>query len=657
MKKTVYTVWRPYVLLVVLCFIAYANTLYNGFVYDDPSVISENPRVAHWQNFRFLFDQKYFKITGKGKETAFGEASYRPVATATYFIDAMLFNRKAWGSHLTNLIFHMVNACLLFLLTRMITGSQITALMTGILFSAHPVLTEAVNAIAFREDLLVVFFLLIALLCFVKRQSSNSSKRTFIIILMHSICLFLALFAKEMALAYPFLLGVLVLQQGISFRKNTDLLISGAMVYLFYVIVRFFMMTNPNETGLFFPGGTWLSNVYTMSTVFLEYFIQLFYPACLLADYQPTARRTLTDPMVIISLVTVSGLFISAFFYFIRKRSIISGGILFFFFALGPVSNITPIGNICAERYLYLPIIGLLWSICTFIFVTQKFVHSKRLYLICIVCIVTLALSRTITRNTDWKDSESLWNATIETEPKSYRAYSNLASLYFDRGEYRKSIKYYIGCLMLRRTPQNHYNLGNAYRRIDDFQRAVEEYQQAIAIDPTFPEIYNNLGLTLIEMKRYTEAEEALNKALYYGQPDEYVLENLGLLYDHKGEYETAIDYYKKAIQYNPKKASPYNKLAVLYVKNGEAEKGLGLFKEALQRFPSNVQLYKNTAVLYNQLGDKMNEIFYWEQAHKIAPDDKEIIQILIDYYRQTGNTEKTQKYLYKLYILTKESR
>ena len=181
-----------YILLVLLTAVTFLNVLDNGFVYDDNSVIGENPRVFNLWNMRYLFSPKYFRIVGKGKEYAFGEASYRPTVTATYFFDALIFKGRPWGCHLTNLIFHIINVLLVYFIFLLTLGvRRNVALLGALLFAVHPVVTESVNAIGFREDLLVVCFCLTGMVIhsyFQKKNYQIINEFIFIYYTVFSIC-------------------------------------------------------------------------------------------------------------------------------------------------------------------------------------------------------------------------------------------------------------------------------------------------------------------------------------------------------------------------------------------------------------------------------------------------------------------------------------
>jgi len=154
-KGTVKTAWQnlaPASLLVLLCFLVYYNSLSNGFVYDDYGTIVENKYINQpGRLLTSLFNHSYYKFAGL-------EASYRPVATLSYFFIYSIAKLNPFYYHLASLILHTLNTILVFWLANLILQQRLRALIAGLLFACHPAASEAVNCIDFNDDLLVTFF-------------------------------------------------------------------------------------------------------------------------------------------------------------------------------------------------------------------------------------------------------------------------------------------------------------------------------------------------------------------------------------------------------------------------------------------------------------------------------------------------------------------
>src|SRR3990170_4464809 len=197
----------PVLILVIVCFsqFIYLNSLSNQFVYDDEFTIVTNYFVKTWNNFPLLFNSDYFKLSG--------ELSYRPVVTLSYFIDYTLWKLNPFGFHLTNTLLHTLNSVLLFFLLKRIFNCQTTSFAATLIFLCHPVLSEAVNAISYREDLLAATFFIAAFLLYMK---TSKEERSFSPAYFASVgCYLLGVFSKEMAITLP----LLIFLHDVIFRK------------------------------------------------------------------------------------------------------------------------------------------------------------------------------------------------------------------------------------------------------------------------------------------------------------------------------------------------------------------------------------------------------------------------------------------------------
>src|SRR3990167_2871458 len=216
------------ILLIAVPIIAYTNSLQNTFVYDDVFTITDNYFIRNWGNFPAFFTDDYFKYSG--------EATFRPVVTLSYFIDYSLWHLNPAGFHLTNILLHAVNVVLVYLLVSAVSRSRTASFLTSILFALHPILTEAVNGISYREDLLTTTFFLSSILLFI--QSAIRNPQSKIRNYLYPLSLFsylLALCSKEVAITLPLIIFLLD-----RIKKNTIkyylgfILVSGFYSFLRY---------------------------------------------------------------------------------------------------------------------------------------------------------------------------------------------------------------------------------------------------------------------------------------------------------------------------------------------------------------------------------------------------------------------------------------
>ncbi len=400
-----------FTLITVLPALAYLNSLGNTFVYDDYVTITNNYFIREWRYLSAFINQKYFVVSN--------ELTYRPIVTLSYFIEYALWQLRPWGYHLTNIIIHTLNVYLVYCMAYRLFYNRQSAFISAIIFSIHPIFSEAVNAISYREDLLSATFLLAAFILFLKSNRS-AGRRDFIICYAFSLCAYLfALLSKEMAITLPFLILAydLIFQKGISLnthntpgwhylnqkailfspftrdrgsvidyhslipplaREDTGgckktfqekkflqdnaimrLIIRYAgylAVSAFYLYLRFSLFHNPGESSKF-PGNSLFANGIMMTKTLGYYFKLLFIPVPLNADYVVPLTYSPAEAAFLVSvIVVILGVILSV--KLCRLSRIWTFSILWFFITLLPVMNIIPIINIMAERYLYIPGIG-----------------------------------------------------------------------------------------------------------------------------------------------------------------------------------------------------------------------------------------------------------------------------------------------------------
>ncbi len=478
-------------LILLISVAIYSNTLKNGFVYDDESTIVNNTLIKDFRNISKLFKKEYFTVSG--------EISYRPVVTLTYFFDYAFFGIKPWGYHLTNLLLHAANVILVYLFAYSLLGEFWIASLSALLFSLHPVQSEAVNAISYREDILIAFFLLPAFLIFLKISNSSINEiRWWTFYILSLLLYLLALFSKEMAVTFPLLLiGYHICfknkegwQKGNSFFYYLSGYAVVTLVYLFLYLAPF---VNPDLTfGNHKPEGVSYPDTFirllALPKVLLKYLWLILFPWELKADYVVKISRSWTELFSIFLLLVIG----AAVFHLSKRYRKELFGLLWLFISLLPVMNIVPINNVIAERYLYLPFVGIS-LLCSSSFVCLNRAKVKGVTII-IGLIILIYGGRTIFRNMDWRDDFTLWSKTVVASPESARANYNLGITYYNKGLIDRAIEQYQIALRLKPDYiEAHYNLGVAYGISGLIDKAIEQYQVALRLKPDYIMAQDNL--------------------------------------------------------------------------------------------------------------------------------------------------------------------
>ncbi len=552
----------PIALLVLTCVIVYFNTLSNEFVFDDRATIVENKYLPDFKgSLPSFFSNSYFEI-------AEAEASYRPVATLSYYLLYAIGELNPFWYHLGSLVLHMLNVILVYFLTQALQKDKNAALVAGLLFACHPVVTEAVNCISFNEDLLVALFYLMSFSLYLK--TTPDRKATAVISFLLSLLLyFLGLLSKEMAITLPMVVVLYDMAlnpaQGspISFNSLRDTIADRIFYYLgfagvslFYLSLRFVFLVGTEPAASLTYGSLFERVVYLPYQLF-NFLRLVVFPYPLKAEYifsYPESFFEIYNIIAVISLAVVIGFS----FYIYKKFKVVSFGIWWFLITLLPVSNLIEITNPLAERYLYLPAVGFCMALSILLVnIPLRFPGLKldkaKMAGICVVVLVVLYAVITINRNSDWSDGMSLWSQTLKHVPNSPGVHSNLGRAYYDKGMPNEAIKEFKTAIKLDpKAYKAHYNLGFAYEQKGLIPEAIQAYERTIRINPKYTNAHFNLGNIYARMGRLTDAARAYESALELDPKDTTARNNLGVIYARQDKLDRAILQWQRILELDP---------------------------------------------------------------------------------------------------------
>jgi Tfp pilus assembly protein PilF len=589
--------WIQCIIIIILVFSAYSNSLKNDFVYDDRENIVENFFIKSWSNLPILLQPKrYFSLAE--------EISYRPVTTFSYFVNYSIFKLNVIGWHLVNITLHSLNGSLIFYLVNAILKNTRIAFLTAILFVLHPIQTEAVNCISFREDLLCFLFFLLSFLFYIRYLKMEHYGLYFTSVTAY----ILALFSKEMAIALPLVLALYIFCFDRSKKLTSFYSLTGHLgVTVLFLIGRWsifkpfgFVVGKDVTIAPQYPGGNLYSALCTTTKVIVYYMRLLCYPdrLSLCYDHFPISS-SLFEPPVIISLFILLFVLIFA----IKKLKDdstkgISFAIFYFFITLLPVSNIIPFGAIMAERYLYIPSLGFCILVATVMdklmdlkTQTLRFQHLTRIISVFLFCLLLIFYTtRIVNRNADWKNEETIWKATLKIFPNCARAHNGLGRYYMAKNDYNSAIVEFEEAVKISPNYVGaYYNLGNLYYKIGEFDKAIEMYRRALNIMPKYLRASIALGLAYAMKAMYDESERQFIKCLEMDPQNYIVYNNLGNVYFKKGLLPEAIEKYKIAIRLLPNYVDAHNNLGMVYFYKGAYREAANEFEKVLTLSPDNL--------------------------------------------------------------------
>ncbi len=593
---------KAVILIIALGIAVFANTFWNGFVYDDDAFIVENKSIRSLKNIPGYFvSAQYFSAKGEF-------SIYRPIVTLTFALDYKLWKLNPAGYHILNTLFHVLGGIMVYLVLVVLIKKELPALVGGLIFVVHPVQTEAVSWIAGRGNTMCLFLCMLSFYYYTKFRDRVNKKRDKyyrLSIIVYAV----ALLTKEMAICFPLILiayDYLMFPGNwskIIYRKKWDFSLLKEYVPYFilsvlYLALRYFAIGRVSQQSYW--GGGIVPTMLTMSKVFVYYTRLMFLPVNLCVDYSIPVSKTLFEPFVIFSILFIAGLLFCAFRVY-KYSKLATFGIFWFIIALLPVSNIVPLQALIAERFLYMPSVGFCIIAAVVTSKSIKRVKSDKIVYALIAVIIILYSTATVSRNADWRSNFTLWSKTLDGFSKSYKALTSLGVHYSDEEEYEKAIEYYLKSLEINPNFNITYNnLGNTYQKVEKYDAAIKEYETAIRLNGNYYEAYANMGNAYKRLEKYDAALANYEKALSI--KDSYVDArfNLGVTYGDLGREDEAIEAYGKVVKEDPYHAEAYNNLAVIYRDRGMIEKAIETFKAAVKRDPEYADAYYNLAIMYN---------------------------------------------------------
>jgi tetratricopeptide (TPR) repeat protein len=535
---------------------AYYNALSGGFVFDD---------------YLLVVNKSIFSQIAEDPWLALSPAvlGYRPFRTLSYLLDYRLGGMNPWFFHLSNVIYHWLTACFVFLVTMRLTRDieqdkeeetlkaretrcWRIALFVAFVWALHPVQTDSVSYISGRRDIIGGLCLFLAFWAYLRFRAAQSGGPWRVGWLALSCLVYgLGILSKESVLVLPALCWFYdALREGMweALRRRWALYF---MVLLGGFAVLWWFAGSLLERlvlRLDWYGDSIVGNFATVARIWLHYLLLMVYPATLSADYSynafPASQSFLESEVLGALAIIVS--VAAAAWTFSRWRPLIGYGALWMLITILPVSHLIPIKEIMAEHYLYVPLFGFA-LICGILFdaacgaVVVSGVWRGRALIVYGLTVVLLILAgaRVVTRNRDWADEETLWTITAQTMPRCARAHYNLAGIHL------------------------------RHRRIGDAQR---EFATVLAISPNHANALAGLGEIAFQQRLYGQALGYANQAAMSDPRNFRAQYLLGWIHLALKKLDEAETYFRQAMKLSPTSALIYAGLEAVAKERGDAE-------------------------------------------------------------------------------------
>jgi len=617
------------VFIIVFTVTAYWAVLGYGFVnHDDIIYVTNNPYVQQGltvENIAWAF-------------TSTEGANWHPLTWISHMLDVSMYGHEdAAGHHLTNLILHIANACLLFVLLVRLTGRPVPSALVAVFFALHPMHVESVAWISERKDVLSTLFGLLTLLSY-QRFIITQRTSSYISMLLFYCC---GLMSKPMLVSLPVIMILLdfwplqrysIVGAGgfkpviSNLAKNCFLSLKNK-IPLFIAALASGIMTLVAQGGSGAIGSVEKFSIATRlantSLSYVTYIGKTLWPLNLSVFYPyRDSIAPWQSGLALMCLLLVTVLVLKAW----RKAPSMTIGWFWFVIALIPVIGIIQVGEqAMADRYTYIPHIGLF--ILVFFGAADLLkppIIASKLWLVPVFLAIVACFMLTHQQVRTWQDTVSLFSNAVSIHPQNAFAQYALGGEYLRRGELAKAKTHLHRSMEIDNDSSGVYEkLGLVHARQGESAEALEYFLEAKNRTASAgPLLLQNLGVAYRDNDRLDEAESTLREALVLTPMDSKIHYNLGVVQFRSGQYPQARDNLQQsleilqapqrtsnlaraALNYNSRAAPPrvHLYLGLVYEKLEQFEPSLKHFQAAYKLDSNNMQIPVHLARVHHNYG------------------------------------------------------
>ena len=603
MARSRFPLWLIAVLLVLATIALYWPVTGYDFVdLDDNQYVLENPHVTsglNLENARWAFTTLYGGL-------------WHPLSWLSHMLDYQYFGLCPGWHHLTSLLLHVANTVLLLIVLHGMTGALWRSALVAALFSLHPLHVESVAWVAEKKDVLSTFFVLLTIWAYhryiasvrrsaVRGPSSGIQHPATAFYLLSLLFFVGGLMSKPMVVTLPLVL--LLLDYWPLKRFELAAFVSRPSLPARLMLEKMPFLLAALLTGLVTLHGGYRVGALPSAAQFpipdrianailsyARYFLQAFWPARLAVFYPFPATFSVwsvTGAALLLLGISVAACCLA------RRRPYVVVGWFWFLATLLPVIGLIQLaGYSHADRYTYVPLIGLFVAL---VWGAGELVsHWRRPALACaasaIAAAMLLCLARTRQQVGYWKDSETLFRHAIEVTENNWLAHDNLGVALFEKGQMDAAISQCQEAIRLKPSyAEARNNLGVVIAKKGQADKAISQYQEAIRLKPDDANAYNNLGYLWAEHgENLDQARAMIEKAVKLEPKNAAFLDSMGWVLLKLNRPREALDYLLKAIENSGQPdASLYKHLGDIYAALNQREKAAEAWSKSLSVEPS----------------------------------------------------------------------
>lgn len=547
----------------------------NFISWDDGDVVLNNKHVHD-------FDIKAFF-------TNYYVGNYAPISMIGFAIDWLVFHGNAAGHHAMSLLFHIVNGVLVYKLAELILKDNLKALLCAVIFCFHPLQVETVAWVSAKNNLVYSVFFLSGLIYYSKFIIDGIKKHYFYALLFF----ILSVLSKPSAICFPLVLFLFdhLLKSKLDFKS---LIVNKIPFIIVAVILGIATIYTRTEDKFINQNHAYAihERIGYAGYAILQYIYKFFIPMDLSVIYPYPQNKVLSISVGYLILI----LLVFALYKLYKSSSkIIFFGLLFFIINLLLVLQFIPFGEVLtADRYMYLPIIGISIALLSIIPLKEKQLKIAG------IALMLVFGSLTFMRASVWKNSISLYSDIIKKYPHSFVALNSLGAEYMLTKNYDMSLRY-LNAAINENTEyyKGYYNRGLLYAQTDRLKNAISDFDKAIALKQ-YSKAYVARANAYYILKDFPKAisdAETVLKTDANNPKANYVLANC---YDDLNQLDKALGYYNKVISLNAENPLYFMRRAILHGKMQQ-------FQTCLQDLDACTSIDANYA-----------EAYYWKGVVKV---------------------------------------
>ena len=566
--------------ILVLTFAVYLPSLDNDFTsWDDNGYVAENAAVTH-SDLRALL-------------TVPLGGNYHPLTMLSLALNYKISGLNAASYHWLNLLLHLANTALVFLFVRRLSGGRFwTTVATALFFGIHPMHVESVAWVAERKDVLYAFFYLLALIAYLAYLDTR--RRVWLGATLLAFVLSAA--SKPAAVVLPLMLLAIDYYR----RRPTSPSVVLEKVPFFAVSIAagLLTMSAQGHAGAIVNPHLWSlpQKVLFASYATIMYIVKLFVPTKLSVVY-PYPNVSAGEPLspIFYAAFLALAILLPVVAYLSRRVPAVLFGLGFFFINIILVLQLLPVGSaIVSERYTYLPYIGLFFALTWWLDEptgTKPARLLKPLVAGSLLLLLPVSVVQTWTRCDVWRNDETLLNDTIQKYPH------RIWYVYWHRGYY--------------------------YFERDRFDRALADFNEALALNSGVASVWMHKGSLLAMMNRNDSAFVCTERAIELKPDYTEALSNRGGLKVRMGDLAGALDDFARAIALDPRFRDAYTNRAAAYAVMKDYDKANADRRRAIEldpTNPANYRLFGAIGVTLQKLNRDREAIPAYDEAIRRAP-------------------------------------